>query len=240
MKVGLLVCGAFSEKIMEKYEGVYEDLFIKGLSGADPSLQFQSYHVFEDEFPQDNDECDAWLITGSKSGVYDNLDWMIRLQDFIRLLYKQETPLVGICFGHQIIAAALGGVVEKSDTGWGLGFQRYDVVGSISDLQVDKLDLYAIHQDQVVSLPPNARCFAKTDQCPNAALIYKGRVLSFQPHPEFSKQFQQDLIESIMGDSFSTDLGAKALEGMKDTKVHNQVVMKLIVSFMKNKSEITY
>lgn len=240
MKIGLLICGAFSEIMTEKHGEIGEGLFTKGLSGADPSLVFQSYRIFEDEFPQAPDECDAWLITGSKAGVYDDLDWMVRLQDFIRLLYKQETPLVGICFGHQIIAAALGGVVEKSDTGWGLGFQSYELLGPIGSLQVDNLDLYAIHQDQVVTLPPDARCLAKTDHCPHAALIYKGRVLSFQPHPEFSKEIEYDLIESISGQSFSADVASNALEGMKNTEVHNKEVMSLIVSFMKNKSEITY
>lgn len=240
MKVGLLVCGAFSDEIMSKYKGAYEDFFVRGLGSAEPSLTFQVYHVFKDEFPNSYQECDAWLITGSRDGVYENFLWMQKLQILIREIYRAEIPLVGICFGHQILAAALGGSVEKSSQGWGLGLQHYELLECQSALQVDKLDLLAIHQDQIVVCPPQARVFLRTDHCPNAGLIYKGQALSFQPHPEFSKEFEQDLIKSIMGVRFSVEEGQRALASLSDACVHNQEVMGLIAAFMMGQSEIMF
>ncbi len=232
MTIGLLVCGAFSDDIKKKYSGVYEDFFIKALQEADPALSFKSYWVFEDEFPQSVDECDGWLVTGSKSGVYEDLPWMLRLQDHIKESYQRDISVVGVCFGHQIVAAALGGRVEKASAGWGLGFQRYELQESLQGIE-GTLDLYAIHQDQVVELPKEARVLASNALCLYAALAYKGRALSFQPHPEFSRQFETDLITSILGDSIPIELGEKAIQGMENTQVDNVQVMQIIADFFK-------
>lgn len=229
--VGLLVCGAFSDTIMKKYSGVYEDFFIDGLLTADSSLSFVTYAVYQDIFPSNVHECDGWLITGSKSGVYEDLPWMRKLQDFTRKAYEKHVPQVGVCFGHQILAAALGGKVEKAQAGWGLGFQQYQMLDSLEGIG-DTLNLYAIHQDQVVELPKEARVIASNAHCPNAVLKYKGQALSFQPHPEFSKAFETDLIESIKGESFSAELGDAAIEGMKGTAVQDKEVMKVMAAFL--------
>ncbi len=230
--VGLLVCGAFSDEIMKKYDGVYEDFFIDGLLAADSSLNFVSYAVYKGIFPASVHECDSWLITGSKNGVYENLPWMLRLQDFIKEVYDTGIPQVGICFGHQIMAQALGGQVEKSDSGWGLGYQEYEMLEEFSGFS-DVLKLHAIHQDQIVAVPEDARVIARTDHCPNAALIYKGTAFSMQPHPEFSREFEIDLISSILGDSVPEALGRKAIKGLEGTKVDNQEVMKMMARFLK-------
>lgn len=232
MTIGLLVCGAFADDIKKKYGGAYEDFFIKALQAVDPSLSFKSYWVFEDEFPQSVDECDGWLVTGSKSGVYENLPWMLRLQDHIKESYQRSIPVVGVCFGHQILAAALGGRVEKASVGWGLGFHRYELQEPLKGIE-GTLDLYAIHQDQVVELPKDARVLASNTHCSYAALAYKGRALSFQPHPEFSRQFETDLITSILGDTIPVELGEKAILGMENTQADNVQVMQIIADFFK-------
>jgi len=230
--LGLLVCGTFSDKIMQKYDGLYEDFFIQGLSAQTASLSFQSYRVFENDFPDDVDACDAWLITGSVSGVYEDLPWITRLLDFARKAYENNIALVGICFGHQLIAQALGGKVIKSPKGWGLGFQRYELQENIIGVTGDFLDLYAIHQDQVVKVPPEATVFARSEHCPIAALRYEGRALSFQAHPEFSREFETDLIESLLGEKLDVAAGRAAIDSMQHTDVHNAQVMQMIGAFI--------
>jgi GMP synthase-like glutamine amidotransferase len=231
MKIGLLVCGALTPDLVEKFGCLYEDFFVEALLRVDQTLSFQSYYVFDGQFPQSISECDAWLITGSRNGVYENLPWMLTLQDFIRDSYKADIPLVGICFGHQIMAQALGGEVVKANSGWGLGCQSYDVLKIINALQVDKIKLFAIHQDQVVNVPVEAQVFLKTQHCPNAGLIYKGRALSFQPHPEFSFELESFLIKRNIGEGFSKEVGEEALESMTGAAVDNEAIFKLIVTF---------
>ncbi len=232
-KVGLLVCGAFSDKIAKKYDGVYEDFFIQALGLADPSLSFQSYWVFEDRFPESVDECDAWLITGSANGVYEDIGWIKRLLDFTRDIYAAQKPLIGICFGHQVVAQALGGHVEKAQVGWGLGFQRYELLEPVGEIEGPYLDLHAIHQDQVVKCPSQARVIARTAHCPIAALRYEGKAVSFQPHPEFSREFEADLIESISGEKFPHDFARRAIASMQDKEVHNVQSMAFLADFLK-------
>ena len=94
---------------------------------AQDQVEVDSVSVVRGERPASALDFDGWLITGSRHGVYDDLFWMPPLQDFIRELADQQIPLVGICFGHQIIAEALGGRVVKSDRGWGVRLHRYHV-----------------------------------------------------------------------------------------------------------------
>jgi GMP synthase-like glutamine amidotransferase len=138
-------------------------------------------------------ELDAILITGSAAGVYDDPPWMAPLMDFIRGAAAAQTPQIGICFGHQAIANALGAKVEKSDKGWGIGRHVYDVTAPqpwMGDQPPETFSLGVSHQDQVLSLPPGAVLVAQNAFCEHAALAYpEARAISFQGHPEYSSGF---------------------------------------------------
>ncbi len=138
----------------------------------------------------------AYLITGSPAGVYDPLPWIAPLQQFIRA--ASDSKMVGICFGHQVMAEALGGHVEKSDKGWGAGLHRYTIVrlASRGSTAMATIAVPASHQDQVVVQPPNTEVVAASDFTPFAALAWTDRpAISFQFHPEFSPAFAKALIE---------------------------------------------
>ncbi|MCW5605758.1 MAG: type 1 glutamine amidotransferase, partial [Burkholderiales bacterium] len=109
---------------------------------------------------------------------------------FLRQAIARDVPVVGICFGHQILAEAMGGKVVKSERGWGCGVHRY----SLSD--GGEMAIAAMHQDQVIQVPPDAAVIASSEFCPVAGLDYGGRALSFQPHPEFADAFVRDLVAS--------------------------------------------
>ncbi|UOA31270.1 GMP synthase [glutamine-hydrolyzing] [Sulfitobacter sp. DSM 110093] len=186
MKIGILQTGHSPDDFREQL-GDYGEMFTKLLDGHD--FDFQIWSVVDGILPEGVDEADGWLITGSKHGAYEDHDWIPPLEDFIRETYADGSPMIGVCFGHQVIAQALGGKVEKFTGGWSIGRTEYDMDG-------DKLALNAWHQDQVVALPKGAKVVASSDFCPYAALAYDNRIWTVQPHPEFGHDFIDGLIKT--------------------------------------------
>ena len=173
------------------------------------------------------------LITGSPAGVYDDLPWMDPLRVFIRRLYEQRTKTVGICFGHQIIADALGGDVRKSEKGWGLGRHTYEVVPAPPHFApgVARLSIACSHQDQVITPPASARVVLRSDFAPNAGLVYdNGAVLTVQAHPEFEDDYARALIDLRAGRADEDTLNA-ARESMK-TPSDGAVLARAISQFL--------
>ena len=187
MKIGILVTGHAPDELKDSY-GQYPRMFADLLDGH--GLTFASWPVLEMEFPDSPEDADGWLITGSRFGVYEDLPWIAPLKDFIRAIYDAGRPLVGICFGHQIMAEALGGRAEKSAKGWGTG--RHDYTGDAGEV----VSLNAFHQDQVTIQPPGTRVIASSPFCEYAALSYRANTLSMQPHPEFPDPFIASLVRA--------------------------------------------
>jgi GMP synthase-like glutamine amidotransferase len=183
LKIGILQTG-HAPDAMRPDTGDYADLF-KQLLG-DQGFEFETYDVVDMQFPENVLAADGWLLTGSKHGAYEDHPFIAPLETFIRDAYAAGSPMVGICFGHQIIAQALGGKVEKFPGGWAVGRQTYDWQG-------DTVALNAWHQDQVTQRPTGADIVATNDFCENAALVYGDRVFTVQAHPEFENAFTNRL-----------------------------------------------
>lgn len=184
MKIGILVTGRVAEALVPDH-GEYDVQFQKFLTGL--GYDFEAWFVLDGDFPESVDDADGWLITGSKHGVYEEHDWLPPLEDFIRKIRDSGKPLVGVCFGHQVIAQALGGKVVKYDGGWAVGRQIYDFGGQ-------EIALNAWHQDQVVELPEGAEVLAGNDFCEYAALSYGENIFTVQPHPEFVASYLDGLL----------------------------------------------
>lgn len=158
---------------------------------------FRTYDIQAGELPTRPEEHDAYVITGSSAGVYDALPWIAPLERFIREAHGRAR-LIGICFGHQVMAQAFGGTVEKSHKGWGLGLHGYNIVAEASwiDAKVSSIAVAASHQDQVITPPTGATVLAASVFTPFAALAYAGGMsISVQFHPEFEHGFMAELIE---------------------------------------------
>jgi GMP synthase-like glutamine amidotransferase len=190
MKIAVLETGVPPDPLAEEF-GSYPDMFGELLG---PGFELDTYDVQRGEFPPVGGHR-ACLITGSPAGVYDPLPWIGPLQDFIRA--ANDTKMIGVCFGHQVMAEALGGEVIKSPKGWGAGLHRYDVVHPQPWTNGERrVAIPASHQDQVVAQPPNTSIVAASEFTPFAALAWNDRpAISFQFHPEFSRGYARALIE---------------------------------------------
>ncbi len=234
MKIGILETGVLNDKLSGSYRP-YPVMFEMLLNRAGRALSYQSYSVIRGEMPGSVSDCDGWLITGSRHGVYENLSWMLDLQDFIRDIYQSQVPLVGICFGHQIIAQALGGEVVKSDKGWGVGVHSYRVDRAQSWMREppQQVRIYAFHQDQVVKLPAQASVYSSSEFCPYAGLTYGDSIITMQAHPEFEEEYELALLELYGGDLISSADADAALEKMQihGVKADTQMLAEWIVDF---------
>ena len=185
MKIGILQTGRSPEELRDKH-GDYDAMFRRLLAGR--GLDFVTYPVLDGVLPASVHEADGWLITGSRFAAYEDHPWIPRLEDLLRKAYAAAVPIVGICFGHQILAQALGGRVEKFTGGWSVGPVAYALAEG-----ADRAWLLTWHQDQVTEKPADAEVVASSPFCEYAALSYGDRAFTIQPHPEFTPDFLADL-----------------------------------------------
>lgn len=222
MLIGILQTGEAPD-ILAPTSGDYPDMFQRLL--ADQGLSFRTWRVLDLEFPASVTECDGWLITGSRFGAYEAHAFIPPLEAFIRDAYAKAVPMVGICFGHQVIAQALGGKVEKFRGGWSVGPTEYDFDGKT-------LRLNAWHQDQVVARPPMAEVAGCSDFCENAALVYGDRIFTVQAHPEFRTDFVDGLMKTrgkgLVPDQLMAEAGARL-----DQPIDDQILARRIADFFK-------
>jgi len=185
MKIGILECGRLPDE-MSAQTGQYPPMFMRLLDGQ--GFAFQAWHVEDMVFPNSVSDADGWLVTGSRHGVYEDHAFIPVLEQFIRDAFAADVPVVGICFGHQIMAQALGGKVAKYAGGWAVGARDYS-------FDTGPVRLNAWHQDQVITPPDGAQTVASNAFCAHAALLYPGRGFSVQAHPEFEDGVIQGLID---------------------------------------------
>lgn len=211
-KIGIIETGLLSEHLSNSH-GDFPAMVRNWLRPVLPDYGFETTSPAKcDSF--EHLECDAYVITGSPHSVYDDVAWIAPLQAFIRQCYARRTPMFGICFGHQVMASALGGKVVRHPGGWVCGNLAYSLENVPAASMLPALNISAIHQDQVIEAPGATRHHAGTDFCRFAALSYDAPMASVQFHPEFTEQFFRDLVHS-KASVFSADVYDRALSSLK-------------------------
>jgi GMP synthase-like glutamine amidotransferase len=189
--------------------------------------------VAQDEFPAAPDECDAYVITGSPRGAYDSDPWISDLMQFIRDGVQAGKKFIGICFGHQVLAQALGGHVEKSEKGWGLGLKTLEISQAKPWMngQQGQMALYFAHQDQVKRLPPDAELLGGSEFCPVGLYTIQDQIFGIQGHPEFSRSIMSDIVkrQKLNGD---VAVAAAAEASLEAGTPDDLIVAHWIVNFL--------
>ncbi|MFQ1751341.1 glutamine amidotransferase-related protein [Aeromonas veronii] len=201
MRLGILDCDRLDPDLADRFGPVYSEMFIRGFAALAPELEFRVWSALDGELPEDLHECDAWLITGSRHDAYSDIPWIQALRAWIRQAHDADVKLAGVCFGHQVIAQALGGEVVKSTKGWGLGVSVHPMLADEPWMAParDQIRILASHQDQVALLPPGATRLAGNDFCPNFMFLQGNNIVAIQGHPEFSVEYNRALIERRRG-----------------------------------------
>jgi GMP synthase-like glutamine amidotransferase len=198
MIIGILAADPALESLRDEFGNyivMFKNLLQEGAEGR--KLDFRAYDVIDFQYPVDIDECDGYIITGSRASVYDDESWIRELERFVLQLHAARKKLVGICFGHQLVAQALGGKTEAAEVGWGVGVHTHRV-HEVADFMLpskQEISLLVSHKDQVTELPEGARLLAGSDFCTHAMFQVDNHILTFQGHPEFVKGYSRGLME---------------------------------------------
>ena len=235
MNICLLKCGSVRKELLH-INGDHEDMFISLFNKYAPSLNLSVFDIQKENYPENLDQYDGYLSTGSPDSVYYNINWIKAYKNFTRELFLQHHKHVGICFGHQMIAEALGGKVEKSVRDWGIGiksFQIFTYTPWMNNKVIENYRLIVSHQDQVVKLPENAEVIAGNDHCPIGIFTVGNHVLGIQQHPEFTKEYHIASINSRRN-IIKPELIETALKSM-DQNTDSGIVAKWIENFFNTK-----
>ena len=239
MKVGLFICDHINPEYKDEF-GDYPDMFAQLF----PEFDFVFYDVCNGDFPMDKtvdgvhksalSECDVYLATGSRHSVYENTDWIVFMKEVIRAIQRENKYFIGLCFGHQLLAEALGGKVNKSPNGWCVGVHRFEIDNERQSEWMNpfqsNINLLMMCQDQVMELPLDAKVLAGNASCPVGMFQVGERMLGIQAHPEFTKKYNQTLMEARV-----ERIGVKGVqEGIEslDLEVHQKTIHDWILNFV--------
>lgn len=236
MKIGILQADVLREELQPRfgeYSRMFEGVLGEAAAATGRSASFAVYDVLHGEYPRQVDACDGYVVTGSRESVYDDLPWIRNLAAYVRELHAARRKLIGICFGHQLIAHVLGGETRSAQGGWAVGVHRMRVVGTDGCMVPRRAEvgLLSSHRDQVAALPPNARLLGATDFCPNASFALGEHILTFQGHPEFSKGYAEALMrarQNLIGDAFAP--GIASLSEATDEAVVGRWIVNFIAA----------
>ncbi len=219
--------------------GDYPDMFRALLEQAASNrpvpvaLQLSTYDARRSEFPEP-DAHPAYLITGSRVSVYDDEAWIGILAEFLEEVLRVGGKVIGICFGHQLIAHFFGGRTEPAEQGWGVGVQENRTVARepwMGDGD-DRLNLLASHKDQVSRMPDGAKLIATSDFCPVGGFVMGDQVLTLQGHPEFQKGYSRDLMvmrREMLGEEVF-ELGVASLANETDDEKVGHWIIDFVAS----------
>ncbi|KAJ3087519.1 hypothetical protein HK102_010887 [Quaeritorhiza haematococci] len=236
INLAILSCDIPPPAVMQEYgdySAMFNRIFTEAASTTGRKLNAVSFDVTQMQYPNDPNDFHFYLLTESSS--YEDLPWINKLKDFVRVLFtKPNIKIIGICFGHQIIAEALGGKVAKNTLGWEVGWTEMKITDAgkkILNTSRSSLRINSMHQDIVTVVPPDMEVLASSDKCAVQSMFLKNRILTIQGHPEFTAEIVNALVNmrlarGIFLAEFAADVKAKM-----DLQLDNAFFTEKMLSF---------
>ena len=231
MKLGILNADQVKPEFVKEF-GEYPDMFAEIFRAIDPDISLITYELVNGEYPADVDEVDGYVITGSKLSVYDDVPWVHELKSFVKQLHEKKKKVIGICFGHQMVAEALGGAVEQAELGWCVGGHSNQLNKDAESygLHGQAVLLRSNHKDQVTELPEGAIVLAGNNSCPISSIGIGDHILTFQGHPEFSEGYARALL-NMRREIFGEELFHTAIDSL-EIDPDNHRIASCIIDFV--------
>lgn len=231
MKVAIIQCDNVLTEFVREF-GTYSDMIVRMFESVEAELEFQVFDAQQGEYPDDPGAWDFYITTGSKAGAWEDLPWIHHLIAFVQQLDKQKKKLIGICFGHQIMAMARGGLVEKSARGWGVGIAKNRVTTHPRWMKTptEELNIIVSHQDQITHLPEDTCVVAASDFCPFFVVQWGNHFLSIQGHPEWLPGYSKALINhrrELLGEPLA-EAGLASLEITPDNALFTRWILDFV------------
>jgi GMP synthase-like glutamine amidotransferase len=225
LNLGLLLCDHVRPEFLY-LGGDYPEYFARFL----PQAVMTTFDLTAGEFPQ-VDQCAAWITTGSRYSVYDEVGWIEQFAELMRKLDRARTKTVGICFGAQMMVHALGGTVERSDRGWQVGIKEATPVGAGDLLGSETFRIIHSNADQMVQLPSSMRLLATSLKNPVEAIAVGEHFLGLQGHPEFTAEYARALLTARRGSLIPEEVaddGLRSLEQVPDRDRLAEIVWRFV------------
>lgn len=234
MHINLLLCDTFPG-LLPVYIPSYASMFVKLFDAADPQATYRVYRVMDGELPSTISLGELYLITGCNQSAYDDIPWIKELLRWIASVATQDIKLVGICFGHQVLAQALRGKVEKAAAGWGIGIRESRIIDPYTQkfFPGHTLRLLYNHHDQVVSLPPDATLISTSAFCPIESFRIGTRILTFQGHPEYVPEYETHLLDNFSEEE-QEEVKAKARASIASMRHQGEAVARFILQWTRH------
>ena len=231
MRLGLLLCDHVRPGF-RTVAGDYPDFFTRFFADR-PEVELVTFDLTAGEWPLDLDECDAWITTGSRHSVYDDLPWILRMADLVRRLDRERRKLVGVCFGAQMIAHALGGEVARAPEGWQVGIKETRVKAARPWMAPAAGTFRILHMngDQILTPPERLRVLGFSDGVPVSVIAVGDHFIGFQGHPEFEPAYSAVLMEARRGILIPeevVDSGLSSLALQADTRLLSEWITRFI------------
>jgi GMP synthase-like glutamine amidotransferase len=233
MKLCILDNDILDGHLAEAYSS-FGDMFIRLFEGVGVDWSMDVFNTQLGQYPESFDNYDAVLLTGSRADSFSDAPWAVELRQRVTALLEARKKMVGVCFGHQLIALCMGAPVGRAPQGWGAGRMTYD--WHRPDLPHSavrtQISLLASHQDQVFELPPGATLVASSAFCPVAAFTVGHEVFCIQPHPEFETDVSAYLLNKrreVLGEAQYAAASASLQHGHE-----GQHIARLVVAFLES------
>ena len=231
MYIAIIQCDTVLSELVPEF-GNYTDMIKRMFASVAADLEYKVFDSQQGEYPDDLDAYDFYITTGSKAGAYQDLTWIKQLISFVQRLDKQQKKLIGICFGHQIIAMARQGQVAKSPQGWGVGVVKNRVIAHPEWMKApaEELNIIVSHQDQITRLPDDTQIIASSDFCPCFVVQWGNHFLSIQGHPEWLPAYSRALMNhrrQILGDEL-VEAGLASLAVAPDNALFTRWILDFV------------